>query len=164
MRRFLVFLGIIIIGGAVAYNFAPENARNKTKAFLKETLSGNIEEAKNLVKNEVVPESPKEKRETLITELKNNISEIKNHVNNFQKINREILKDKNNISSSTAKLLKEFQNENFTNRSSTEAYIAKTETILKQLEQTSGESSVKESFTERILDKILPPKAGECAK
>ena len=140
MKR-IIFSSLGIAGiVAVGWYYLPEQEREKAGAFVASALSRNREVVVDAIREKIIPETPLEKREKLITNLKVKIRKTRERLG--------VAPGKND--SEEDKTTEVMQ------------ILQESENIIQELSRGNTEEGPKEKIMERILDAVLPAKSIEC--
>lgn len=150
MKR-TVFGGLLITGLLWAgWRYAPPRTREALLGFVglaSRRIQGQdvpAAEVRRAVEDAVLPDSPAERREALIRELRQNISDLRR---------REMIE----AEGADAAIAAGFSSDD-TQASTTAAdVLADTERIVKELEGANQDGSAGARVMERIIERILPP-------
>jgi len=151
MTKFFFSLFAVIFLLVVVWYYLPERFREHTTAFIKAAGDKNSQEAGRVLGDVILPENPKKRRDTIITELKKNLNEIKRL---SQKPSLDLVADaklqsSDDISSSVA-------------IRKTDDVVAHAEKLLDELQQLSSNAPISSKIYNRVLDTLLPAPTTEC--
>ncbi len=157
MKRLIVYTILITGGLSFGWKYLPQDARDKTTAFVGNVLRGQSQVSDVVTQEEALPSDPEEKRAVLIDRLKNNLGELKNTITTPAVKKSSALSDKQN------------QDEMPQVRDNAETLFLLTQSdqLLKRLEEANTDVTFGREIINRTLEVILPEKKQptiECPK
>lgn len=149
MIKFFIYTFLVITALVIGWRYLPDHIRNKASAFIGIAAKGDKQEVKRFVEDVALPKDPKEKRKTLLEELKKNVAELKR-----RNIVPQGIKSSASDNTESATSLK---------KASADQLIGAAGGIIKELEDANNDESIGQKITERIIDAVLPSRQeAEC--